>query len=173
MVCFGPVGARAAVPYVVTRSTISGPAGLSGVCGARAGANNPLVAVDPSNPRRLVATYLLGSNGAGVGAVVALSRDSGRTWRRAALEGLTQCEGGRADVLSDPYLAYGRDEHVYIDASGIGERSNPNADNVYLAASANGGTSFRSAIEPVRGRPSQRGAAKPHFGASRLPDSRV
>src|SRR5450755_2065581 len=128
MVCFGPVGARAAVPHVVTRSTISGPAGLSGVCGARAGANNPLVAVDPSNPRRLVATYLLGSNGAGVGAVVALSRDAGRTWRRAALEGLTQCEGGRADVLSDPYLAYGRDEHVYIDASGIGERSNPNLD---------------------------------------------
>jgi hypothetical protein len=164
MVCFGPVGARAAVPHVVTRSTISGPAGLSGVCGARAGANNPLVAVDPSNPRRLVATYLLGSNGAGVGAVVALSRDAGRTWRRAALEGLTQCEGGRADVLSDPYLAYGRDEHVYIDASGIGERSNPNADNVYLAASANGGTSFRSAIEPVRGRPSQRGPLSPISG---------
>lgn len=161
MLCFCPVAGRAAALHVVTRSTISGPAGLTGTCGARAGANNPLVVADRRNPRRLVATYLLGSNGAGVGAVAALSRDAGRTWRRMALHGMTTCEGGRANIVSDPYLAYGRDGHVYIDESGIGEGSNPNADNVYLAASADGGASFRRAIEPVSGRPSQRGPLSP------------
>ncbi|MGI8559476.1 MAG: hypothetical protein ACR2ND_14430 [Solirubrobacteraceae bacterium] len=161
VVCCGAVTARAAALGVTLRSTISGPAGLTGTCSARAGVNNPLVVADPRNPRRLVATYLLGSNGAGVGAVAALSRDAGRTWRRVALHGMTKCEGGRADIVSDPYLAYGGGEHVYIDESGIGLGSNSSADNVFLAASADGGASFRRAIEPFSGRPSQRAPLSP------------
>ncbi len=162
--CLGLVAAPAAALRLVARSTISGPVGLAGPCRATVGANNPLIVADPRDPRRLVATYLVGSTGAGVGAVAAVSRDAGRSWKRVAIRGMTPCEGGSANLLSDPYLAFGPDGHVYFDASGIGVGSDPAVDNVYLAASGNRGANFARATRPLSGRSSQRGPLSPHPG---------
>jgi hypothetical protein len=157
----GSAAARAPHLRIVWSSVISGPPLGVGACGA-GGANNPLVAVDPQNPRRLVATYLVGSTGSAPSAAAALSRDGGRSWRRVPLAGMGICGGGVADSLSDPYLAFGLGERVYVDESGVSAASDPNATNLYLAASTDGGASFSRAVSPLADQqPSQRGPLSP------------
>jgi hypothetical protein len=157
----GSAAARPGRLRVVWSSVISAPLRGAGACAA-GGANNPLVAADPQNPRRLVATYLIGSTGSAPGAAAALSRDGGRSWRRVPLDGMGICESGDATSLSDPYLAFGPGERVYIDESGVGAGSDANATNLYLAASEDGGASFGRAVAPLADQqPSQRGPLSP------------
>lgn len=59
------------------------------------------IAVDPSNPSHLVATWVghdLQANFVGV------SFDGGATWQENALPGITTCTGGPYDLAVDPYL---------------------------------------------------------------------
>jgi len=79
------------------------------------------IAVDPTNPSHLVATWI----GHGLQAnFVGVSFDDGATWQETALPGLTTCTGGPFTLTVDPYL----------------RSIAPNGD-IYLASAAVGGPS--------------------------------
>src|SRR5437763_9300366 len=62
----------------------------------------PAIAVNARNPRNIVATWKqdLSAPFNARDAVIAFSRDAGRTWRRTTIPGLTRCTGGTSDTAS-------------------------------------------------------------------------
>jgi hypothetical protein len=79
------------------------------------------IAVNPTNPSHLVATWM----GHGLQAnFVGVSFDGGTTWQETALPGITTCTGGPFTLTVDPYL----------------RSIAPNGD-IYLASAAVGGPS--------------------------------
>jgi hypothetical protein len=114
---------------------LSGVSPFAGGCPGRRGEDTtitgaevePAVTVDPSDPRRIVATWQqdIGSPAAR-SDLVASSDDGGRTWRTSTIPGLTVCTGGTADQASDPWLSTGGDGTVYFSGtSGIVAGSAP------------------------------------------------
>jgi len=109
--------------------TLSGASPFAGGCPGRRGEDititgaevEPSVTVDPTDPRRVVATWQqdIGTPAAR-SDLVASSDDGGRTWRTSTIPGLTVCTGGTADQASDPWLSTGGDGTVYFSGtSGI------------------------------------------------------
>src|SRR5438445_7864743 len=74
---------------------ISGPLIVPSACAARTQSpdhpGEPSVAVDPSNPSQLVASWQQNRSPTDVGNVVAVSDDGGSTWTRAALPSVLTC----------------------------------------------------------------------------------
>lgn len=132
-------------PRVVGVRPVSGPS----VHGCRgAGANTPLVVVEPRHPRVIVVSYLIG---AGVAAVVARSTDGGRHWHRTALRGVTDCTGLASGSLVDPALAMvGR--HVVAAESFLGK----GGPQDYVFASSDGGRTFSGGHQVESASPEQR-----------------
>jgi len=68
---------------------ISGPLNVPSACASRTPSpdhpGEPSLAVDPTNPRQLVATWQENRSPGDVGNVVALSHDGGSSWSRAVL----------------------------------------------------------------------------------------
>ena len=92
---------------------ISGPVSVAAACAGESPSARPAepsLAVDPGDPRQLVASWL--ENPAGT--VVAVSRDGGGTWSRSALPGLLSCAGGRYAHTSDPWVSIGQDGVTYV-----------------------------------------------------------
>jgi hypothetical protein len=81
----------------------------------------PSLAVDPQDPRRLVAVYQQDryrSGGGARGVVAAVSTDRGGSWRQAALP-LSDCAGEgaqQAPFASDPWVSVGPDGRIYVSA---------------------------------------------------------
>jgi hypothetical protein len=76
----------------------------------------PSLAIDPLNPRLVVAAYQQDriETGASLGDVVSYSRDGGRHFRQVQLRGTSTCEGGPArDVGTDPWLSFAPDGTTY------------------------------------------------------------
>jgi hypothetical protein len=75
----------------------------------------PFVAVNPTDPDNLVATWQQDrwSSGAARGAAVGVSFDGGLSWQNVVLPGLTLCSGGPAIRSSDPWVSFGPDGTVY------------------------------------------------------------
>jgi hypothetical protein len=102
---------------------VSGPSPFAAGCrGAAFDSTNitgeelePSIAVNPANPRNLVAAWKQD-----VGPIstrtdlVASSLNAGKTWTRTMIPGLTKCERGTADGASDPWVAAGGDGMVYF-----------------------------------------------------------
>ncbi|OLT10073.1 hypothetical protein BJF79_04915 [Actinomadura sp. CNU-125] len=76
-----------------------------------AGAIEPALAADPADPRRLAAVWPQDHNR---GAVIALTRDGGRSWRRSVVPGLTRCSGGRFDHVDDPTVTFTGDGALVV-----------------------------------------------------------
>src|SRR5438094_3755853 len=99
---------------------ISGPLIAPSACAARAQApdhpGEPSLAVDPTNPRQLVATWQENRSPDDVGNVVAVSHDGGSTWNRAVLPSVLTCTGGPYTHATDPWVSIGQDGIVYVGA---------------------------------------------------------
>ena len=99
---------------------ISGPLIAPSACAARAQSpdhpGEPSLAVDPTNPSQLVATWQENRSPNDLGNVVAVSHDGGSTWTRAALPSILTCTGGPYVRATDPWVSIGRDGIVYLSA---------------------------------------------------------
>jgi hypothetical protein len=76
----------------------------------------PDVAISPVNPRIAVAAAHNGRfpDGGAVAIAYAWTRDGGKTWRHAAVPGLTKATGGAYLRASDPVVAFGPDGTAYL-----------------------------------------------------------
>jgi hypothetical protein len=69
------------------------------------------LAVDPTNPQRLVGAWMQDLY---QGYVTASSTDAGRSWQITQVPGVSTCSGGDADLAADPWLSWGPDGRVYL-----------------------------------------------------------
>src|SRR5438309_608233 len=99
---------------------VSGRVDLPAACAARPQApdhpGEPSLAVDPGDPRELVAAWQENRAPDDVGIVVAVSHDGGTSWTRAALPSVLACTGGLYVHAGDPWVSIGRDGVVYVSA---------------------------------------------------------
>src|SRR5437762_633148 len=106
---------------------ISGPLPVPSACAGRAQSpdhpGEPSLAVDPTNPRQLVATWQENRSPDDVGNVVAVSHDGGSTWNRAVLPSVLTCTGGPYTHATDPWVSIGQDGIVYVCALATRSRS--------------------------------------------------
>jgi hypothetical protein len=110
-----PTLAGASPPRVRELQAISGRTPFRGGCGVPgqptpSSEAEPYIAVDPADPRHLVATWQqdrFAVDGGDLANLVAVSSDGGRTWRRGRVRGVSRCTGGEDERASDPWLAIG------------------------------------------------------------------
>jgi hypothetical protein len=144
-------------PYKVKDlRVISGPSPFEGGCpGARfddmaiTGYElEPIVTVNPANPRNLVAAWKqdVGPANQSRSDLVASSLDGGKTWTRSTIPGLTACTGGTADAGSDPWLSAGGDGTVYFSGLAADLSTDPPTTAVVASRSRNGGRSWRAPV---------------------------
>ncbi|MEO6795457.1 MAG: sialidase family protein [Candidatus Dormibacter sp.] len=96
---------------------ISGPSAGVRACSTATGPfhpGEPSLAVDPKNPRLLVATWQQLGSPVGLGNLVSVSRDGGSHWAATTLPGLTSCSGGNYASATDPWVSIGPDHTVYV-----------------------------------------------------------
>ena len=72
----------------------------------------PMIASDPSNPQKLVATWTQDDE---LSNVTAVSHDGGRTWATATVPGITRCTGNPTyDRAYNPMVSFGADGTAYM-----------------------------------------------------------
>jgi hypothetical protein len=76
----------------------------------------PTLAVDPRNPRRLVAAWQQDRfpDGGALSSLTASSTNGGKTWRDRLVRGVSRCTGGDYGRASDPWLAIGPEGTTYL-----------------------------------------------------------
>lgn len=84
-----------------------------GRCRTTGAEQEPDVAADPRDPRRLVVAWMNA-----VGVTVDASGDGGRSWREVVLPRLTTCSGGAYQDVFDPGVSFGRDGTAYLSLVG-------------------------------------------------------
>src|SRR4051794_32856810 len=101
----------------------------------------PAIAVNPRNPRNIVATWKQDIVPVynGRDDVVASSFDGGRTWRRTTIPRLTRCTGGTADTASDPWVSFGGDGTAYFAGQAGLVSTDPEQIAIVASHSHNGG----------------------------------
>lgn len=109
--------------------------------GAEAG---PVVAVNPRDPRNLVAAFEqdLDEGQNALSVLVVVSRDGAETFHRVLVPGLSRCTGGDPLYVADPTLAFGGDGVLYLSTL---SRSGKTA--VQVARSPAGGTTWERPIQ--------------------------
>ncbi|QFG20758.1 sialidase family protein [Actinomadura sp. WMMB 499] len=149
---------------------LSGPSPFAGCApGAidgkmAAGAIEPAVAADPSDPRRLAAVWPQDRNR---GAVVAVTGDGGRHWKRSVVPGLTRCSGGRYDHVDDPMVTFTRDGGLVVTGSVFTDDYSESA--ALSVRSGDGGRTWtRPAVVAGESDPAQGGV----HGSGAVPDPR-
>ena len=81
-------------PHIISGS-LTLPSGCSAAARSAGQPGEPSLAVDPTDPKRLIAAWLDNRSPDMVGIVVAISKDGGKQWSRSALPSLLDCGGGR------------------------------------------------------------------------------
>src|SRR5262249_24091089 len=61
------------------------------------------IAVNPTNPQNIVATWW---GGLGKGIATAVTLDGGQNWQQVIVPGITQAAGGSYQAAFDPWLAF-------------------------------------------------------------------
>lgn len=104
----------------------------------------PDVAIDPNNPRYIVAGVQQArfSDGGSADTGYATSQDGGRTWTKSDYPGLTEDVGGPYERASDPAVAFGPDGSVYIVSIPFGAVGDPCVSSVSIQRSTDHGLSF-------------------------------
>jgi hypothetical protein len=104
----------------------------------------PMITVNPANPRNIIATWKqdVGTANQTRSDLVASSLDGGKTWKRSTIPGLTKCTGGTADAGSDPWVSAGRDGTVYFSGLAADISTDPPTTAVVASRSRNGGRSW-------------------------------
>lgn len=101
----------------------------------------PSLAVDPQNPKRLVATWQERRTPQDLGNVVAVSQDGGSTWSRATLPGMLVCTGGVYTAATDPWVSIGSDGLVYL-SSLVTRPGTAGPSEIVVSVSRDHGTSW-------------------------------
>jgi hypothetical protein len=117
----GATGALASPVAVGPATPLSGASPFPADCGgpgdpAVGSEVEPHLAVDPSDPRRLLAGWQQDRHtvyGGARGNAGAVSRDGGRSFSALVYPGLTRCGGGPRDRSSDPWVSIGADGTAY------------------------------------------------------------
>jgi hypothetical protein len=101
----------------------------------------PAIAVDPRNPRNLIATWKQDVSPVWNARddLVASSFDGGKTWRRTSIPGLTRCTGGTSDTASDPWVSFGGDGTAYFGGQAGLVSTEPEEIGIVASHSSNGG----------------------------------
>jgi hypothetical protein len=104
----------------------------------------PMITVNPANPRNIIATWKqdVGPALQSRSDLVASSLDGGRTWTRSTIPGLTKCTGGMADAGSDPWVSAGGDGTVYFSGLAAVLSTDPATTAVVASRSRNGGRTW-------------------------------
>jgi len=107
-------------PSLPPPQLISGAIDLPAACTIRAQLpdhpGEPSLAVDPGDPRELIAAWQENRSPDDVGNVVAVSHDGGSSWTRTALPSILACTGGPYVHAADPWVSIGKDGVVYVSA---------------------------------------------------------
>lgn len=97
----------------------------------------PFVAVNPTDPRNVVAVW---TQDQFRGLVAGVSFDSGATWRVVVVRGLTRCTGGSFDYVDDAWLSFGSDGTLHLYAKVFDASFTPSG--AFALRSADGGLSW-------------------------------
>src|SRR5947208_633116 len=106
----------------------------------------PFLALDPENPKHLLAVYQEDrfEDGGCRDLISAVSFDGGATWQETLLPNLTEADGGPYERISDPWVALGSGGRAYFASIALDETSPRNG--VYLSASDDGGLTWGDAV---------------------------
>jgi hypothetical protein len=102
----------------------------------------PFFAIDPENPKHLLAGYQedrFEDGGCRV-LTAAVSFNGGKTWRETIIPNLTTVAGGSYQRTSDPWVAFGPGGRAYFASLGFDETSPRNG--VYVSTSEDGGLTW-------------------------------
>src|SRR2546429_3298160 len=142
---------QAKEPSLSPPHIISGPLAVPSACATRTQApdhpGEPSLAVDPTNPKQLVATWQENRSPDDVGNVVAVSHDGGSTWTRAVLPSVLTCTGGPYVHANDPWVSIGRDGTVYLSALVARTRSSTGTTrDIVVSISRDHGASWEAPV---------------------------
>ncbi len=116
----------------------------------------PFLAVDPENPKHLIASYQedrFPNDGGCRILTAAVSFNGGATWQESLLPGLTVAGGGSYERTSDPWVAFGPGGRAYFAALGVDETRPRNG--VYLSSSDDGGLTWSDPVAVHSGNSTQ------------------
>jgi hypothetical protein len=138
---------EANLPSTIISGSVELPQGCAGQAPATRRPAEPSVAVDPTNPRQLVASWLENQSPDKVGITVAVSHDGGASWRRSALPGLLTCAGSLYLHTSDPWVSIGGDGIIYVAALGTRPPTvTGTAHDIVVSVSRDHGTSWEAPV---------------------------
>jgi hypothetical protein len=108
----------------------------------------PRIAVDPNNPRHLVAVFQQDrwNDGGNRGDMGAVSTDGGNTWTSVFFPGTTVNNSGHFLRDSDPWVSIGPDGMVYVLNLMINDPTDGYADGVMVSTSTDGGFHYSAAV---------------------------
>jgi hypothetical protein len=108
----------------VARQSLSGATPFPKGCGVpgtqtESSEAEPSIAVDPTDPRTIVAVWQqdrFAVDGGALSNVVAVSKDGGQSWQQVLVPGLSRCTATTAsdERTSDPWLSFGPDGTLYL-----------------------------------------------------------
>jgi BNR/Asp-box repeat len=102
----------------------------------------PFFAIDPQNPKHLLAVYQEDrfEDGGCRALTSAVSFNGGATWRETLLPNLSVADGGPYERISDPWVAFGSGGRAYFASIALDETSPPHG--IFLSASDDGGLTW-------------------------------
>src|SRR5947209_8905725 len=103
------------------------------------------ITVNPANPRNLVAAWIQDEGPRSSRTdLIASSLNSGKTWTRSTIPGLTKCEGGTADGGADPWVGAGVDGEIYFTGLAPHFVGDTPLSAIVTSHSGNGGRAWHS-----------------------------
>ena len=90
-------------------SDLSDPDALA-ACGSNGAEREVSLAVNPTNPKNVVAAWI-GGGFKGIGTAV--SFDGGKDWQQIVIPGVTLCTGGTSVIAGDPWLTFAPNGELY------------------------------------------------------------
>src|SRR6266508_373998 len=119
--CLSPTIAAAHPLKAKDLQAISGRSPFSAGCGVALDDTlitgyefEPTVAVNPANPRNIIAAWQQDRGKAARSNLVAPSLDGGKNWTHVQVPGISKCTGGEQDADSDAWLTIGPDGTAYL-----------------------------------------------------------
>jgi hypothetical protein len=109
----------------------------------------PSVAVDPNDPRHVVAAWQQdrARGGASLGAAIAVSRDGGATWSEQMVPGIARCAGGSYPLVTDAWVTVGSDHTAYACVLALATAGPlPSGLSVVVSASRDGGGTWGTPV---------------------------
>ena len=110
------------------------------------------LAVDPSDPARMVAAWQQDRSDVAVGALstgVSVTEDGGRHWRRVDVPGTTSCPSDAFDRRSDPWVSIGADGTAYLATLQLRVDNPSTPSKVLVNRSVDGGATWSPPVTLV------------------------